>query len=319
MTETLYLKYRPNKWSEVIGQKSAVISIRRALKKDIARTFLLTGPSGVGKTTIARLIAKEVGCSDENVYEIDGATNTGIDDMREVARRLSYSTMDGTPRCVIIDEVHAVSQQALKSLLKILEEPPEGVYWVLCTTEASKVPKVVKTRCLGHDLKPVPVGQIYLLLRMIKKKENYRISAEGLTEIVEVSNGSVRQAISFLAACSDFKKVALVKKVLAQDAESTQAIDLCRLLLSVATGGKVRWRDLATAIKALETPPETTRIIVMRYMAAVILGGNVAKAGAALGICEHFMEPFVERDGNAPLVVAVGNAWAVAVNSNGDE
>ena len=310
-----HLKYRPRIWDEVLGHKAVLSSIRTTLAKKSARTFLLTGGSGLGKTTIARLIAKEVGCEGSDIMEIDGATNTGIDDMRSVIDRLQYKSLSGGARTVIIDECGAISKAAFQSMLKSLEEPPSDVYWVLCTTEPDRVPKNIRTRCLQYDLHPVSTNAILALLKAVANREELIVGDEALELIVEAAEGSPRQALVFLAECADLKDTASVRSLLKTVGESKEAIDLCRMLLSVAAGKGIPWGGVAKLIRAVESPPETTRIIVLRYMAAVVLSGSPDKSGPAADVLDAFAVPFLDREGNAPLARACLQVW-VGASSN---
>ena len=310
--QEFHLKYRPHRWDEVLGHKAALSSIQNALVKKSARTFLLTGGSGVGKTTIARLIAKEVGCSPSDIIEIDGATNTGIDDMRAVIERLQYKSLSGNARTVILDESHAISKQSFQSMLKVLEEPPTDVYWVLCTTEPDRIPKNIRTRCLQYDLRPVSIDAILALLETVVKKEKLSVKDEILELIIEAAEGSPRQALVFLAECAELKDAASARSLLKTVGESKEAIDLCRMLLSVASGKGVPWNVVAKLIRVVESPPETTRIIVLRYMAAVVLSGSPDKSGPAADILDAFATPFLDREGNAPLARACLQVWVGA-------
>lgn len=308
MITEFHLKYRPSSWDQVVGQKSTVLSLRKTLSKGRSRTFLFTGPSGVGKTTLARLVAAQIGCTDGNILELDGATNTGIDDMRNLMERLQFATIDGSPRCVILDEVHAISQQAFKSLLKILEEPPNGVHWCLCTTEGDRIPKQIRTRCAAYSLRPVDDEALLDLLQKVKEKEGLRIPDEGLDLIVDASEGSPRQALVYLAECGDFRKLASIRNVLTQDREeNAEIIEICRLLLSLSDG-KSSWKDLAIKLRSLAIPAESARIIILRYMNTVVLsGGN--KVEVALKIMSHFENPFLDREGLAPLTLACARLY----------
>lgn len=309
MTTELHLKYRPSSWEEVLGQRSVVKSLKQVLNKGLSRTFLLTGPSGMGKTTVARLIAKHVGCDSEEVLEIDGATNTGIDDMREIASRLHYASVGGSPRCVIVDECHAISRPSFQSLLKILEEPPPAVYWVLCTTEEGRVPKQIKTRCTTYALRPVSDKLLRDLLVRVREEEGFPISDKGLRLVVEASEGSPRQALVFLAKCSHLKKSSSIRSVLEQSGEPAEVIDLCRALLRVAEGYSIPWPQMAKLMRGISMPPETVRIIVLRYMSSVVLGGSTEKAAAAVSVMINFRGPFLDREGSAPLTLACAMVW----------
>ncbi len=300
--DELILKYRPTSFDEVIGQSAVCKSISIALKKKRRRGFLLSGPSGVGKTTIGRIIAKEVGCKSFDLIEVDGASTTGIDAMREITAHLSYKSIGGSSRVIIVDECHAISAQAFKSLLKVLEEPPENVYWVLCTTQLSKVPKEVRTRCLDYVLKPVSRDSIFKLLLGVAKSERLPIrkNKEALLEIADIAKGSPRQALSMLASWGHLKDEDEVRSLCTGEVgTSKEAIDLCRILMRGSS-----WKDLTSCIDKIESPPETVRIIILRYMATVAIKGKGPQR--MLAIMDTFSEPFNDREGKAPLLLACG-------------
>ena len=255
------------------------------------------------------MIAKDVGCKRDDITEIDGATNTGIDAMREVISRLNYRSMTGRARVIIIDEVHSISKPAWESILKTLEESPSDVYWILCTTQPGKVPKTVWTRCVRFELKPIDDSLLFNLLNTISTHEDINVKDSVIEEIVEAANGSARQAINFLAMCDGVKDTEEIKHLIQNIGESPEAIELCRHMFKIASGNKGTWKAIANLIKEIKDPPETTRIIMLAYMSSVMLGGHAEKAGAALGVLEEFSEPFLEREGRAPLVAACARVW----------
>lgn len=299
MSDELINKYRPTSFDKVVGQKQICKSIESALEKNTGRSFLLSGVSGIGKTTIGRIIANMVDCPSFNIMEVDGASKTGIDDMRELLDHLQYTSSE--PRVIIVDECHALSQQAIKALLKPLEEPPANVYWILCTTELKKVPKEIQTRCLAYVLQPVSRSTIQKLVAKVAKKEKLPIRKDegALFAVAELAQGSPRQALSLLAQCGDLTDEESVRELCdVEVTASKEAIDLARMLMK---GGD--WKKFCKCIKDMDASPETVRIIILRYMASVVLGGK--KNEKVLAIMDEFSEPFLDREGKAPIILAV--------------
>ncbi|MFL2888192.1 MAG: DNA polymerase III subunit gamma/tau [Pelagibacteraceae bacterium] len=223
-SKILALKYRPQEFKDLIGQEVIAQTIVNAIKLGkTPNAYLLTGIRGIGKTTTARLIAKALNCiknSDSSkkcspesfcdtckeivssnhidVLEMDAASKTGIDDVRELIENSKYSPTSASYKIFIIDEVHMLSKQAFNGLLKTLEEPPERLKFILATTEVRKIPVTILSRCQRFDLKRVNLQKLFLHIKDISKKEVGKISDEALKIIARASEGSVRDALSLL-------------------------------------------------------------------------------------------------------------------------
>ncbi len=224
----LHVEYRPDNLDEVIGQDAIVKSLKQKFKsKDIPHAFLFTGGAGCGKTTLARIIGKEVGASGPGLMEIDAATNTGIDAWREISAQLQYTSMGKNPnKFVIIDECHRLSGSAWDSLLKIIEEPPSHVFFSLCTTNIKKVPKTIRTRCQEYTLKDVRVDDLRDLLDEVADAEDISLPKGGIELICRQSEGSPRRALTYLsqsAGCTTKEEIADILRTPLDDKEVIDA------------------------------------------------------------------------------------------------
>jgi DNA polymerase-3 subunit gamma/tau len=235
----LALKYRPQEFKDLIGQEVMAQTITNAIKLGkTPNAYLLTGIRGVGKTTTARLIAKalncqkndetKINCSSEkfcptcqeiinsnhiDILEMDAASKTGIDDVRELIENSKYSPTSAKFKIFIIDEVHMLSKQAFNGLLKTLEEPPQSLKFILATTEVRKIPVTILSRCQRFDLKRVSVSQLTEHLKKIAGKENGKISDDAIKLIARSSEGSVRDSISLLDRALIFQSIKENKQV----------------------------------------------------------------------------------------------------------
>jgi len=240
MTQALYRKYRPKEWDEVLGQDHIVTTLKNTIAADrVAHAYLFAGSRGTGKTTLARLLAKAVNCTNPNptkrpcnecehckavndnrfmdLIEIDAASNTSVDDVRDLRDKINFSPSQGKYKIYIIDEVHMLSNQAFNALLKTLEEPPPHAIFVLATTEIHKIPATVLSRCQRHEFRRVPVGEIVTNLKMIVKAENLQADDDALIQIARQSAGGMRDAISLLdqlSSTGDKITLALAQTVL---------------------------------------------------------------------------------------------------------
>ena len=219
--KVLALKYRPQTFDDLIGQKVVAETIINSIKTNkIPNAYLFTGIRGVGKTTIARIVAKSLNClngidnlckekfcdtceaitnsSHIDVLEMDAASKTGVDDVRDLIEFSKYGPTSSKYKIFIIDEVHMLSKQAFNALLKTLEEPPEYLKFIFATTEIKKIPVTVLSRCQRFDLSRIKSSELFQFIEKIKIKENGKVSDEALKLIVKISEGSVRDALSLL-------------------------------------------------------------------------------------------------------------------------
>ena len=219
-SKVLALKYRPQAFEDLIGQEVVVDTIVNSIKANkIPNAYLFTGIRGIGKTTIARLLAKSLNCSNgiENkckvkcdncdaitnsnhidVLEMDAASKTGVDDVRDLIEFSRYGPTSAKFKIFIIDEVHMLSKQAFNALLKTLEEPPKYLKFIFATTEIKKIPVTVVSRCQRFDLARIKSSELFQFIKKVKDKENGKVSDEALKLIVKISEGSVRDALSLL-------------------------------------------------------------------------------------------------------------------------
>ena len=223
--KVLSRKYRPKKLEEVVGQDFAVKTLSNAFAEEkLAHAFLFTGIRGVGKTTIARIIAMGLNCEKEkkptanpcgicsnckailqdrfeDVLEIDAASNTGVDDVREIISSLKYRPSKGNYKVFIIDEVHMLSNSAFNALLKTIEEPPSYVKFIFCTTEMKKIPITIVSRCQKYNLNRVSLLSLCSYLKKIVELEKLNVSRDAITIIVRNSEGSIRDSLTILDQC----------------------------------------------------------------------------------------------------------------------
>ena len=218
--KVLSLKYRPQNFLEVVGQEHVTQTLINAFKKDrVGQGYIFTGPRGVGKTTTARILAKGLNCKDSkdgnpcnkcnicyeiteyrnlDVLEIDGASNRGIEEIRNLRELIKFTPMNASYKIFIIDEVHMLTNQAFNALLRTLEEPPPHGKFIMCTTDIHKVPDTIISRCQRFDFNRISINDIKELINSVLKKEKLDSDVESIESIATKSEGSMRDALSIL-------------------------------------------------------------------------------------------------------------------------
>ncbi|MEG1923625.1 MAG: DNA polymerase III subunit gamma/tau [Clostridia bacterium] len=215
----LYRKYRPKTFDEVIGQEHITKTLLNQIRRgEVGHAYLFTGTRGIGKTTVARIFAQAINCLNPingsacgkcevcksqsiDINEMDGASNNGVDQVREIRENVVYPPVNGKYKVYIIDEVHMLTGAAFNALLKTLEEPPEYVVFILCTTEAHKIPATVLSRCMRFDFRLVKTTVLFELLKKIFDKIDKKYESAALYLIAENAQGSVRDALSLADRC----------------------------------------------------------------------------------------------------------------------
>jgi DNA polymerase-3 subunit gamma/tau len=308
MSQALYRKYRPKDWDEVTGQDHIVTTLKNAIAADrVAHAYLFAGSRGTGKTTLARLLAKAVNCLNpdlakrpdnecencravnENRFldliEIDAASNTSVDDVRDLRDKINFSPSQGKYKIYIIDEVHMLSTAAFNALLKTLEEPPPHAIFVLATTEIHKIPATVLSRCQRHEFRRLPVDEIVTNLKKIVKAEQIRADDDALIQIARQSAGGMRDAISLLdqlSSTGDRITLALAQNVLGT-ATSQTVLDI---LSSISDHDPAHGLEaIHKALDAGADPRSLARQIV-EYMRGLMLiqMGNINQVEATADI-----------------------------------
>lgn len=294
----LHLKYRPNNFEEFFGNEEMIVSLKSILsrKEGIPHVFLFIGSSGCGKTTLARIIKGELDCSDSDFYEYNVANVRGIDTIREIIANSNYSPLSGKCRIYLLDEAHKLTNDAQNALLKLLEDTPEHIFFILCSTEPEKILKTVRTRCTTFQVRNLSLPKISSLLKFICEKEGVSLPKEAYTKIANASGGSPRQALVILDQVIDIaddeKLLNSINKVIVDE---TLVIDLCRALV-----GRQSWQVISSLLKDIQEEPEKIRYSILGYLSQVLLKNGDNKISILLS---YFLDSYIYT-GKAGLILS---------------
>lgn len=274
----LYKKYRPDAFNDVFGQSAAVNTLRTLLKgKRFPHTLIFTGPSGVGKTTLARILKSQLSCWGNDFFEINAAEDRGIDLVRKIQRFMGLAPLSGKCKIYLIDEAHQLTTQAQDAFLKILEDTPQHVYFMLCTTDPKKLKNTIRTRSTEVNLKAVDPKALGELLYEIAELEDFELDDSVADRIIDYSQGSPRKALVYLNQVAAINEVEDQLEAIQSSIEEKEAIEIARQLLKP----KPSWKDIAGIIKQSDENAESIRRMILGYMESVLLKGGKLSNRAA--------------------------------------
>lgn len=302
----LYRKHRPCKFSDVLGQDSAIKALVEMGKSGkIPHAILFTGPSGTGKTTLARILRDKLKCSDMDFVEKNAADSRGIDMVRDIRGQMSSLPAAGDVRVYLLDEVHQLTSDAQSALLKILEDTPNHVYFFLATTDPDKLKNTIITRCTHIKCKSLGRDDMLALIKSVSDREDKQLNEVVADKIVDAADGSARKALVILHQVLDLPDADT--QILAIESEDAKrdAIEIARALLKP----KTEWHEMAAILsnpqisKNSREAPEKIRWQIMGYAKAVLLKSGNPRAAR---IIEEFRDNWFDSKENG-LVVSCYN------------
>ena len=316
---SLYNKYRPTAWKDVLGQEHVVDVILGSLKsKGVSHAYLFSGPRGTGKTSVARILAREVGCRGYDLYEMDAASTRGIEDIQSLKEAVSTLPFESAYKVYIIDEVHMLSRPAFDALLKTIESPPSFVIFIFATTELHKVPNTIVSRCQHFSFRKPSEELLKKMILRVAKAEGYEMEKEAASLIAMLGDGSFRDAHGILqkvigASTDLFLPVSLVLKVGGLP-ESKIVERFVKALVSknleetlVMVKGAVEANiDMKVFIKLIL---RALRLIMLDVYAPVILKELEEELSLDERLFFEEMKPFVGKTINSSLLLALIEAY----------
>lgn len=274
MITELFKVYRPRRFTDILGQDEAVKILSRMVKKgNVPRSILFSGPSGTGKTSLARVLATKLGCRKHDLEEINIADLRGIDTIRDIRSKMTLNPLGGKAKIWILDECQTMRGESQNALLKILEDenPNSKAHIMLCTTEPGKLIKAIRTRCTDIKTKCLDSDTMECLILGTCKKEKKKVHSTVLSKLVETADGSPRKALVLLNSVLELDTRAEQLNFIENSDSEKQTIELCRLLLKPGC----TWDNVRGLLKQIEDEPESIRRMVLGYVNAVILNGGL--------------------------------------------
>lgn len=302
--------HRPRKLKSIIGNKNVVNILQEMVEKEIkspgkiSKAILFYGQSGCGKTTLARLFAKEIGIDDCNIIEVDISDNRGIDAVREIKKSAKYkSIIGGEKKAYILDEFQGATSDAMAAMLKILEEPPSHVFFFLCTTAPEKLMETIRNRCKKLKVSPLDEREMKKLILDISEKEKIKVSSSTMEAIIQFSEGCPRQALDILDTVRNLPD-SEIKDLISNlsIAAPIEIINLCRALIKGQNWSIVR--KLLADIK--DTDSENVRRQILGYLTSAIKNSDKPSKQMVIA-ADAFRENFFST-GKSGLVLAAYEA-----------
>ena len=285
-------KYRPSTYNVIVGNKSLLESLKKITSRDskLPSSILLTGPSGCGKTTLSRIIATEIGSKD--IQELNISNTRGIDDAREIIKKCRFKSLKGNSKVINLNEVHEATKNFQHAILEILEEPPKGVLFILCTTEPEKLLKTIKTRCTTFKVSSLTSREIEKLVNYVLEQEEKELSEETVKLISKSCEGSARAALVMLDSVIGLENEEEAKEIIDNyvGSENAEIKELCYYLLQ---NKRPSWDNIKKILSKLDIEPESARYAILGFLNSAMLKSWSKRSTEEISSLIEIFEPSV--------------------------